>query len=76
MPNGFRERYRRSPYGMVAGALAIGFVLGGGLSTRLTARIAASGLRIMLRAALPSLEEQIARALTGSKREINKENDQ
>ena len=34
-------RLRRNPYGMVAGALAVGFVLGGGLFTRLTARIAA-----------------------------------
>ena len=30
-------RLQRNPYGMVAGAVAVGFVLGGGLFTRLTA---------------------------------------
>ena len=33
-------RLKRSPYGMVAGALGMGFVLGGGLFTRLTAAYA------------------------------------
>jgi hypothetical protein len=71
-----RGRCQRSPYGMVAGAVAIGFVLGGGLFTRLTSRIVGSGLRIALMAALPSLQEQITRALTGPKVETKKENDQ
>lgn len=52
-------RLRRNPYGMVAGALAVGFVLGGGLFTRLTARIAGAGLRIGLAAAWPLLQQQL-----------------
>ena len=44
-------RVQRNPYGMVAGALAVGFVMGGGLFTRLTARIAGVGLRMGLAAA-------------------------
>ena len=49
-------RLQRNPYGMVAGAVAVGFVLGGGLFTRLTARIAGAGLRMGLMAALPLLQ--------------------
>jgi hypothetical protein len=48
-------RLQRNPYGMVAGALAVGFVLGGGLFTRLTAAIAGAGLRMAVTAALPGL---------------------
>ncbi len=66
-------RVRRNPYGMVAGALGIGFVLGGGLFTRLAARILGAGLRIGLMAALPILEKEIVQAVTGSKTlDINK----
>ena len=52
-------RLRRNPYGMMAGALAVGFVMGGGLFTRLTARIAGAGLRMGLAAALPLLQQQL-----------------
>ena len=52
-------RLQRNPYGMVAGAVAVGFVLGGGLFTRLTARIASAGLRIGLMAALPLLQREL-----------------
>ena len=52
-------RLQRNPYGMVAGAVAVGFVLGGGLFTRLTARIAGAGLRIGLMAALPLLQREL-----------------
>ena len=52
-------RLQRNPYGMVAGALAIGFVMGGGLFTRLTARIAGAGLRMGLAAAWPLLQQQL-----------------
>jgi len=48
-------RLQRNPYGMMAGALAVGFVLGGGLFTRLTGAIAGAGLRMALTAALPGL---------------------
>ena len=72
----FRGRLQRNPYGMVAGALGIGFVLGGGLFTRLAARILGASLRVGLMAALPILEKTIAQALGGSKSETQKENDQ
>ena len=52
-------RLQRNPYGMVAGAIAVGFVLGGGLFTRLTARIAEAGLRMGLMAALPLLQREL-----------------
>jgi hypothetical protein len=48
-------RLQRNPYGMLAGAVAMGFVLGGGLFTRLTATIESTGLRMAVTAALPSL---------------------
>ena len=52
-------RLRRNPYGMMAGALAVGFVMGGGLFTRLTARIAGAGLRMGLAAAWPLLQREL-----------------
>ena len=52
-------RLRRNPYGMMAGALAVGFVMGGGLFTRLTARIAGAGLRMGLAAAWPLLQQEL-----------------
>jgi len=52
-------RLRRNPYGMMAGALAVGFVMGGGLFTRLTASIAGAGLRMGLAAALPLLQQEL-----------------
>ena len=56
-----RGRTTRHPYGMVAGALAVGFVLGGGLFTRLTDRLAGTALRIGLAAAWPRLGEELDR---------------
>jgi hypothetical protein len=52
-------RVERNPYGMVAGALGAGFVLGGGLFTRLTGRIVGAALRIGVMAALPRLEKEL-----------------
>jgi hypothetical protein len=63
------ERVGRHPYGSVAAALGIGYLLGGGLFTPLTSRIVALGLRIGVRlAVLPMLKDEIsvlADALTG-----------
>ncbi len=53
---------QRNPYGMVAGALGFGFVLGGGLFTRLTAHIVGAGLRVGLMAVLPLLQDELVRA--------------
>ncbi len=71
-----KGRWRRNPYGMVAGALGIGFVLGGGLFTRLSAKVLGAGLRVGLMLALPSLEKQMAQIFAGSKLNKKKENDQ
>ena len=53
-------RVDRHPYGTVAAAVGIGYVLGGGLFSPLTARILGLGLRIGLRlAAIPVLRDEI-----------------
>jgi hypothetical protein len=63
------ERVARHPYGTLAAALGMGYVLGGGLFTPLTSRIVALGLRIGIRlAVLPMLKDEIsvlADTLTG-----------
>jgi len=56
-------RVERNPWGMVAGALGVGFVLGGGLFTRLTAKLLGVGLRVGLMAALPVVQAQLVRAV-------------
>jgi hypothetical protein len=65
-------RLKRNPYGMVAGALGAGFVLGGGLFTRFSARILGAGLRVGLMAALPILEKMFRQALADSKTETKR----
>jgi hypothetical protein len=54
-------RVSRHPYAMVAGALGAGFVLGGGLFTRLTERLAGAALRIGMTAAWPVVQDEIFR---------------
>lgn len=56
-------RVERHPYGMMAGAVAAGFVLGGGLFTRLTERLAGTAVRTAVMAALPRLEQEFVRYL-------------
>jgi hypothetical protein len=54
-------RVQRNPYGTVAAAVGIGYVLGGGLFSPLTARIVRLGIRIGLRlAVLPLVKQEIA----------------
>jgi hypothetical protein len=60
-------RTERHPYGMVAGALGVGFVLGGGLSTRLTDRLAGTALRIGIAAAWPHLGKDLDRLVRRSR---------
>ena len=63
-------RVERNSYGMMAGAMGAGFILGGGLFTRVTERIAGAALRIAVMAALPRLEKKfgwsIGRAADGA----------
>jgi hypothetical protein len=54
-------RVERHPHGMVAGAMGAGFVLGGGLFTRLTERVVGAAVRIGVMAALPRLEKELGR---------------
>jgi hypothetical protein len=59
-------RIDRHPYGTLAAAVGIGYVLGGGLFSPLTARILGFGLRMGLRlAALPFIKEEVLGALDG-----------
>lgn len=71
-----KGRLQRNPYGMVAGACGIGFVLGGGLFTRLSEKLLGTGLRVALMVALPSLKKQITKVFAGSKLNEEEENDQ
>src|SRR5215831_15668482 len=64
-----RGRVNRHPYGMIAAAMGVGYVLGGGLFTSLTSRILRLGVRL---AALPfvknelvGLAEAVSKNLTG-----------
>jgi hypothetical protein len=51
-----RGRVQRHPYGMVAAALGVGYVLGGGLFSRLTFRLVGVGVRV---AAIPLVKRQL-----------------
>jgi len=51
-----RGRVQRHPYAMVAAALGVGYVLGGGLFSRLTFRVLGVGIRV---AAIPLVKHQI-----------------
>src|SRR6478735_1508296 len=54
-------RVDRHPFGSVAAAIGIGYVLGGGLFTPLTGRIVRLGVRIGMRlAVLPLLKQEMA----------------
>ena len=56
-----KGRVDSHPYGTIAAALGIGYLLGGGLFTPLTGRIVGLGLRIGLRlAVLPMLKDELA----------------
>jgi hypothetical protein len=51
-----KGRVDRHPYGMMVAALGVGYVLGGGLFTPLTARILRLGVRL---AALPFVKDEL-----------------
>jgi ElaB/YqjD/DUF883 family membrane-anchored ribosome-binding protein len=54
------RRVAEHPYGMIAAAVGVGYVLGGGFFTPLTARVLGLGLRLGLRiAAIPLLEQEL-----------------
>jgi hypothetical protein len=56
-----KGRVERHPYGTVAAAVGIGYVLGGGLFTPLTSRIVRFGIRLGMRlAVLPLLKQEVA----------------
>jgi hypothetical protein len=51
-----KGRVERNPYGMVAAALGVGYVLGGGLFTPLTGRILKLGVRLAM---LPFVKDEL-----------------
>jgi hypothetical protein len=62
-----KGRVDRNPYGTVAAAIGIGYVLGGGLFTPLTGRIVRLGLGIGMRlAVLPMLKREMAELIESS----------
>jgi hypothetical protein len=61
-----KGRVRRNPYGSMAAAVGIGYVLGGGTFTPLTARIVGVGLRLGMRLALlPLLKQELSELAEG-----------
>ena len=61
-----KGRVNRHPYGTVAAAIGIGYVLGGGLFTPLTGGIVRLGVRIGMRlAVLPLLKQEVAELVEG-----------
>jgi len=68
-------RVDRHPYGTLAAALGIGYVLGGGLFSPLTARIVGLGLRLGLRmAAVPFLQRELMGLASALGQEAEPEN--
>ncbi len=60
-------RVDRHPYGMMLAAVGVGYVLGGGLFSRLTGRILGGGLRIALRlAAVPFIRNEFIGMMQGA----------
>jgi hypothetical protein len=51
-----KNRVQRSPYAMMAAAFGVGYLLGGGLFTPLTARMVRLGVRL---AALPFVKDEL-----------------
>jgi hypothetical protein len=56
-----RGRVERNPYLMMAGGIGAGFILGGGMFTRLADRLAGLALRLAVVIALPRLQEELGR---------------
>jgi len=62
MDQELKARFEQHPYGALATAIGVGYVLGGGFFTPLTERIAKFAVRAGIRAALvPCLTEQLAK---------------
>jgi hypothetical protein len=51
-----KGRVERNPYGMIAAALGVGYILGGGLFTPTTARLIRLGVRL---SALPFVKDEL-----------------
>jgi hypothetical protein len=55
-----KGRVERHPYGMVLAAAGIGYVLGGGIFSRLTGKLLHTGLRLGIRlAAVPFIMDEV-----------------
>jgi hypothetical protein len=63
-----RERVERKPYGTLGAALGLGYVLGGGLPTRLTSAL----LVVVSRIALAAAAREIVEASSASSASVDK----
>ena len=62
------RRMETNPYGMLAAAVGVGFILGGGLFSAVARRTLGAGLKLALQfAALPLLEQQLSSLITGAR---------
>ncbi|HVV49738.1 MAG TPA: hypothetical protein VHO06_08775 [Polyangia bacterium] len=69
MDQPLKTQLDRHPYGALVVALGAGYVLGGGIFTPLTARLARFALKVGIRAALvPMLTSQIAELVRPSEK--------
>lgn len=59
----FRNRVQKHPYLMLAAAAGVGYILGGGLFTTLTARLLRVGIRL---AAIPFVKDELANIAEGA----------
>ncbi len=59
----FRNRVQKHPYLMLAAAAGVGYILGGGLFTTLTARLLRVGVRL---AAIPFVKDELANIAEGA----------
>ncbi len=60
---GLTPRVQESPYGMLAAALGVGYVVGGGLFTPTTARLIRLGMKL---AAIPLVRDRLLDAAEGA----------
>ena len=56
-----RQQLEQRPYAVLSGAVALGFVLGGGIFTRLMAKIVGVGVRAGVMAAIPLVQKELLR---------------
>lgn len=69
----FRSRVQKHPYLMLAAAAGVGYILGGGLFTGLTARLLRLGFRL---AAIPLVKDELVSMAEGALGRFNRGEEQ